>query len=61
MSRLTITVDAYFTAENAGEAMDVVAQTMNDIEVALPGRPLRGAQDIDVVGIDAEKPVEMAP
>jgi hypothetical protein len=58
MSRLTVTVDVYLQAQNADEATEEVAKIMEDLTVT-PGSPY--LTDVELIGVDAERPTEMAP
>jgi hypothetical protein len=63
-SRLTLTVDAYFTAENAEEAEREVAKIMEDLEdldVSLAGRRMSTEAILEVIALQADGPTEMSP
>jgi hypothetical protein len=60
-SRLTVTVDVYFTAENAEEATQEIAKIMEDLDVSLASRRLSTDEVLELIGIDAERPREMSP
>jgi hypothetical protein len=52
MSRLTVTVDVYFTADNTEEATQEVAKIMEDLDVSLEHVRHRARRDADQVARD---------
>jgi hypothetical protein len=59
MSRLTVTVDVYFTADNAEEARQEIGKIKDDIDVSLAGA--QPTEEFEVIEVQAERPREMSP